>query len=417
MSLRRAITRGMLLAVVALATVLFVSASTAEASTPTARSNAAPTTDTSGYAWVGYFRGLAGLGGVARNPTLEAQEAVHVRYLADHTLSCETNVHDELTSRVAGCGANPAATAAGKAAANNSNITRVSASVPDRTAVSNWFSAAFHALTLLDPRLNSTGYAAYYTGAPKGAGPLPWKFTAGVDVYRGRGARYTGITVAFPATYAATPLLSYTVGTESPEPFRTTAASSPCRSWGSKAVVSSPVIMQWPLAAAVNAGSGSIVDLTTGRAQPTCSLTAGSYPAGSLPRQFLGGVNGITKSAFYYAASPFVAGHRYQLRVGGVATTTFTATQLPTAPVLSVSTLGRSATPAWRDTAVGVINHGLQLWSGAGCTGTLLAYWRLTATRMTIQGLLLGQVYSVRVSSDKADGGGRWSGCVNFRPA
>jgi len=76
---------------------------------------------------------------------------------ADHTLSCETNVHDELKSRVAGCGASPAATAAGKAAANNSDITRVSASVPDRTAVSNSFSAAFHALTLLDPQRQHRG--------------------------------------------------------------------------------------------------------------------------------------------------------------------------------------------------------------------------------------------------------------------
>ena len=67
----------------------------------------------------------------------------------------------------------------GKAAANNSNITRVNAEVPDRVAVTNWFVSAFHALTLLDPRLRSTGYAAYYTSSPTGAQPDAFKFTAG----------------------------------------------------------------------------------------------------------------------------------------------------------------------------------------------------------------------------------------------
>jgi len=416
MSLRRASLRSIPLAVVALSTMLFVSPSTASAATLSVANNTAPSTDASGYGWVSYFRGLAGLGGVGRNSTLEAQEALHVRYLADHTLGCETNVHDELTSRIAGCGANPAATAAGKAAANNSNITRVSTGVPDRTAVSNWFTAGFHALTLLDPRLTTTGYAAYYTSAPKGSGPLAWKYTAGVDVYRGRSGRYSGATVAFPATNAATPLLSYTVGTESPEPFRSASATSPCHAWGTKSVVSAPVIVQWPRAARVSSASGSIVDLTTGQAQITCSLNAGSYPTGSLARQFLGGVNGITQAAFYYSVSPFVPGHRYQLRVAGAVVTPFYATQLPAAPSIWATVGTRSATPFWRDNSPGVTSHRLQLWSAANCTGTLVAQWRIPGTRSTITGLVSGHLYSTRVASDKADFGSRWSGCGNFRP-
>lgn len=74
-------------------------------------SNAAPAADLSGYDWINYYRGLGGLRPVARNATYEAQEAVHIRYLANHSLGCESNVHDELTTRYGNCGANPYATA------------------------------------------------------------------------------------------------------------------------------------------------------------------------------------------------------------------------------------------------------------------------------------------------------------------
>ena len=94
-----------------------------------------------------------------------------MRYLANHSLSCETNVHDELVTREGSCGANPYATVGGKAAANNSNITRVNAQVPDRVAVTNWFVSAFHALTLLDPRLRAPATPPTSRSAPTGAQP------------------------------------------------------------------------------------------------------------------------------------------------------------------------------------------------------------------------------------------------------
>jgi hypothetical protein len=176
--------------------------------------------------------------------------------------------------------------------------------------------------------------------------------------------------------------------------------------------------VQWPRAARVPSDSGRIVDLTTGQVLPTCSLNAASYPAGSLPRQFLGGVNGITQAALYYAASPFVAGHTYQVQVGGAVVTTFSAAQLPTAPNIWASVGVRSATPFWRDNAPGVTTHLFQLWSGADCTGTLVKQGRLpsTQTQITVTGLVTGHLYSTRISSDRADRGSRWSGCGNFVP-
>lgn len=398
------------------ATIAVLPAQRAAASVTAAASNVAPTTDNGGYAWVGYFRGLAGLGGVSRNASLESSEILHVHYLADHALACETNVHDELTTRVAGCGANPYATSAGKAAANNSDIVRVSAAVTDRTAVSNWFSSAFHALVLLDPRLTSTGYASYYTARPTGAKPLAWAYTAAVDVYRGRTGSYNGSTVVFPANNSVMPLLSYAVGTESPEPFRT--STSGCRSWGSASTVSAPVIVQWPLAAAGAAGAGTIVDLTAGRALATCSLNAASYPAGSEGRIFLGGANGITKSALYYAATPFVAGHRYQLRIGTATMTTFTAGEPPSAVSPRISggygTIGLSWSPASPGTGT-ISAYRARAYAATNCTGTAVAAADTTATQASIGRFTPGRYYGVRVLTVNSIGAARWSACIGFR--
>jgi fibronectin type III domain protein len=317
-----------------------------------------------------------------------------------------------LTQRVGNCGANRHATAGGKAAANNSNVTRVSVRVSDRTAVSNWYAAAFHALLMLDPRLASTGYAAYYTANPAGMKPLAWNYTAAVDVYRGRTGQYNGQVIAFPANNAASPLLSYQVGTESPEPFRT--STGPCRSWGTRASVSAPVIVQWPINAASGLGGGSIVDLTTGGAVPTCTLTAASYPAGSEQRMFLGGINGITKGAFYYASSPFTAGHRYQLRVKGAVITTFNAIKLPSSVSATPTGVSKAVKLSWSAASPGVgsvRNYLARVYAGAGCSGSALVGVNTSDRSALLNGLKGGRTYWARVAAVNTKLGARWSAC------
>jgi uncharacterized protein YkwD len=388
-------------------------ASRATTSVRTAAGVVAPASDGDGYAWLNYFRHLAGEGSVARNATYEAQNRSHVHYLADASIGCETNVHDELTARVGTCGRNPAATAGGKLAANNSDIARMSGLVSDREAVSAWFTSAFHALALLDPRLTSTGYAAYYTPAPRGAGPMAWRFTAAVDVYRGRHGTYHGGVVSFPANGAASPLLAYRVGTESPEPFAASLAATACHGWAARSVVSAPIIVQWPSRAGVGRGAVSIVDLSTGRPEPTCALSAASYAPGSLPAMFLGGVNGITKAGLYYAANPFVAGHRYQLRVGGKAITTFGAVDLPSPAAVRVIPARRAA--AMNVPAVGATPTLHRLYRGAGCSGHPVREVLASGTAR-IGRLVTGRRYSVRSRIRSSTGGDRWSNCQNFRP-
>jgi hypothetical protein len=395
-----------------LLTAVALPISSADAAVVASSSNVAPALNINGYDWVSYFRRLAGESAVTRNAAMEQQERVHLQYLSNHSMPCETNVHDELTRRVGTCGANPYATAAGKVAANNSNITRVSANVSDRTAVSNWFTSAFHALTLLDPRLRTTGYAAYYTAHPRGAQPLAWAFTAGVDVYRGRTGAYNNSTIAFPGNNASTPLLSYTVGTESPEPFATSTGD--CRSWSGKSVVSAPVILQRPVSSALGLTGGSIIDVTTGQALQTCTLTAASYPANSVQRQFLNGTNGITKAAFYYASAPFTPGHRYTLKVGGVVMTTFSTAALPAGPKPIVTALSKSALVQWATPSAGtgtVISYVVTAYTKTGCNTAPKATIRTNNHAVRVLGLVTRRVYWIRVTAMNSAGSGRSGIC------
>jgi hypothetical protein len=275
-----------------------------------------------GYGWLDYYRSLGGLGPVTRDPLLESQENLHVRYLADHSQACENDVHHEQLSAAPGCPANPAASMAGELAASNSDITRVQGTASDQVAFGNWFSSAFHALTLLEPQLAGTGYAAYSTAQPLGAGPQAARFTASIDVYSERTAYYDGRVLAFPARGKVSPLRSYAVGSESPEPFRSTLSGTPCHAWGSRQVVSAPVIVQRPVGSKPQA-DGQLVDLTSGQALATCSLTATDYPRASAAYQFLSGTNQVTTAALYYAAQPFERGHHYELVVDGSTATEF----------------------------------------------------------------------------------------------
>ncbi len=318
-----AVRRAALLLVLAVPLGLCLTASHLAEANPTPATGSRPTTEQDGYYWLDYFRTLGGLSPLSRDPGIEAQEARHVRYLADHALGCEIDVHTELTGRQAGCGANPYATAAGEAAARNSDITRMNADVPDRVAVRNWFVAGFHALTLLEPRLRSTGYAAYYTARPAGAGAIPYQFTAAVNVYRGRTGSYSGRRLTFPASGTTSPLLAYRVGSEFPEPFRSTRPTAPCHSWADRTVVSAPIIVQWPVASRPVQAPAAIVDLTSNRSLPTCALTADQYPSSSLASTLLLGTNRVTRAALYYANTPFQPGHRYRLLIGSDVVTEF----------------------------------------------------------------------------------------------
>jgi hypothetical protein len=206
------------------------------------------------------------------------------------------------------------------------------------------------------------------------------------------------------------------VGTESPEPFATSTGS--CQSWRSKSVVSAPIILQRPKASTQPLAGGSIIDLTTGRALPTCTLTADSYPAGTAQRQFLDGTNGITKSAFYYASTPFLPTHRYTLRIGAATLTTFRAAALPAGPTPVLTPAAKSAIAAWPTPAAGsgAINYyRVREYTTAGCNSTPRASFNTRSRRAAVLGLVSKRVYWIQVMAVNTVNSGRAGACVAVR--
>jgi len=112
---------------------------------------------------------------------------------------------------------NPWYSPEGDQAARSSNLLgSTSIALKDKTAIGLWMQAPFHALGILDPRLQQVGFGSFREqdgGVQMGAA---------LDVLRGRGAMPAGIQypVAWPAEGANIPLNSYTGG-EYPDPLST----------------------------------------------------------------------------------------------------------------------------------------------------------------------------------------------------
>jgi hypothetical protein len=106
----------------------------------------------------------------------------------------------------------PYYTAAGNAAAQNSNIEVSSTtSATDEHAIDWWMGAPFHAMAMMDPRLKSTGFGAYREVRSG------WEAGFAVDIIHGNS--FTGGTwpVVWPGNGTTVPLRSYSGG-EFPDP-------------------------------------------------------------------------------------------------------------------------------------------------------------------------------------------------------
>jgi hypothetical protein len=109
---------------------------------------------------------------------------------------------------------NPWYTPEGLAAAQNGNIFVTSRiDTTDELPIDFWMIAPFHAISILDPQLSSTGYGIYHESVGL------WKTGATLDVLRGLGPLPPGTAypIAFPADGGETWLKAYTGG-EFPDP-------------------------------------------------------------------------------------------------------------------------------------------------------------------------------------------------------
>ncbi len=212
--------------------------------TATATPTATPTGIPTPSDWLDYvnlFRTQANLSPVAENSSWSNGGYLHGRYMVKNDFIG----HDEDPS-------NQWYTPEGDAAAENGNVAvSSSSSFSDFGMINLWMVGPFHAVGILDPKLNTTGFGHYHE-ADGG-----WQSGATLDVLRGRGTIPGGTTfpILYPKNGGQLWLLSYTGG-EYPNPVLGCGYTTP---------TGGPIILQL--------GTGSI----------TPTITAYSLMQGSTP--------------------------------------------------------------------------------------------------------------------------------------
>lgn len=161
---------------------------------------ASPTIEAAGTDWLQYanlFRREANVLPLSENSVWSVESGAHSRYMS---LTGELR-HSENSD-------SPYYTKGGQSAGENGNIAAgYIASDPFKWAINYWMSAPFHAIPLIDPQLQTTGFAEYRDASA--SQPL----TATMDVRRGIGPLPAGTTfpIMFPRDGGLTWVLRYSL--------------------------------------------------------------------------------------------------------------------------------------------------------------------------------------------------------------
>ena len=160
-----------------------------------------PSGDWLGY--VNYYRALAGLPALSENSTWSDGCWLHARYMVKN----DYVGHSEDPG-------NPWYTVEGAEAAASSNVMASSStSATDEGAIDSWMRGPFHAVGILDPALQQTGYGSYREAIGT------WQMGAALDVLRGLGSVPPSVEfpVRWPGDGVTVPLTAY-LGGETPDP-------------------------------------------------------------------------------------------------------------------------------------------------------------------------------------------------------
>jgi Cysteine-rich secretory protein family len=175
---------------------------------PGITTGAAPTATVCAPPWLArlnYWRSTAGLPPVTENPTWSSGDYLHAIW----TVKNNTIQHGETPGT-------PYYTAAGDLAGQNGNIAvQSSTSVSDAQLVDYWMGAPFHAMGMIDPRLQQTGFGSYREVTSG------WQAAGVLDVLRGN-AFAPGMfstPVYWPGNGKTVPLRTYSGG-EFPNPLQ-----------------------------------------------------------------------------------------------------------------------------------------------------------------------------------------------------
>jgi uncharacterized protein YkwD len=245
-------------------------------------------------ATVNLYRGLANLPAVTERTDLSAADLLHAQYMV---------ANDEIGHSEDP--ANPGYSDTGNTAAQHSNVAGSSdATVGFGWAIDAWMSGPFHAVGIIDPLLQESGFGI----AHDGGGTL--KTTAALDVISSRSGTPGAYPVVFPADGKAVPLDRYG-GHEGPDPL----ASCP----GFTAPTGLPLIVQLAATPAVTAHT-----LTRdGTAVDHCEFDETSYAnpdaaAQSTGRAVLGGRHAVV----LIPKEPLQKGSTYQASITSAGQTT-----------------------------------------------------------------------------------------------
>jgi uncharacterized protein YkwD len=221
-------------------------------------------TSTDWLAYVNYYRALACLPPVTENAAFSDGDRKHAQYMVKNDFIG----HYEEPSL-------PYYTPEGDAAARNSNV-MVSSDVnaADPYALELWMRGPFHAVGILDPKLQQVGFGSYREADGD------WQMAAALDVLRGLGSVPGSVTfpVKWPADGQAVNLKSFN-GYETPDPL----TSCP----GYTAPSGLPIILQLGVGNTDPSNtSGSITQGVT--TLPSCLFDETNYANPDLTLQNLG---------------------------------------------------------------------------------------------------------------------------------
>ncbi len=150
-----------------------------------------------------FYRATAGLGPVSENVTYSQGDYAHALWMVKNN----TIMHGETPGT-------PYYTAAGDLAGQKSNIAvQSSTSATDTQFIDFWMGAPFHAIAMVDPRLQQTGYGSYRevtTG---------WQAAAALNVIQGNPFSGGTYPVYWPGNGSTVPLRQYS-GNEFPDPLQ-----------------------------------------------------------------------------------------------------------------------------------------------------------------------------------------------------
>lgn len=150
---------------------------------------------------VNAYRALANLPAVSMNDGWSQGDQLHARYVVKNNAL----VHPEDP-------ANPWYTLDGDAAGQSSNVLAASdTAMQDVSAIDKWMSGPFHAVNVLDPRLQTIGFGSYR----ELDGGL--QMAAALDTFRGLGDPTGSFPVFYPAQGKVLPVRMYSGG-ETPDP-------------------------------------------------------------------------------------------------------------------------------------------------------------------------------------------------------